>query len=54
MPPLGVFTQVGLKQPFWLNLEIERFAVRGLEFPVLFGTWLAAVMHALFVFLART
>ena len=37
IPPLGVFTQVGLTQPFWINLVIYLFAVGGLGFPVLFG-----------------
>ena len=36
IPPLGVFTQVGLTQPFWINLVIYLFAVGGLGFPVLF------------------
>ena len=27
IPPLGVFTQVGLTQPFWINLVIYLFAV---------------------------
>ena len=26
IPPLGVFTQVGLTQPFWINLVIYLFA----------------------------
>ena len=52
MPPLGVFTQVGLTQPFWINLVIYLFAVVGLGFPVLF-MWLAAVINALFVILTR-
>ena len=30
IPPLGVFTQVGLTQPFWINLVIYLFAVGGL------------------------
>ena len=51
--PLGVFTQVGLTQPFWINLVIYLFAVGGLGFPVLFGMWPAAVVHALFVILTR-
>ena len=51
--PLGVFTQVGLIQPFWINLVIYLFAVGGLGFPVLFGMWPAAVIHALFVILTR-
>ena len=34
IPPLGVFTQVGLTQPFWINLVIYLFAVGGLGFPV--------------------
>ena len=51
--PLGVFTQVVLIQPFWINLVIYLFAVGGLGFPVLFGLWPAAVIHALFVMLAR-
>ena len=53
IPPLGVFTQVGLTQPFWMNLVIYLFAVGGLGFPVLFGMWPAAVIHALFVILTR-
>ena len=53
IPPLGVFTQVGLTQPFWINLVIYIFAVGGLGFPVLFGMWPAAVVHALFVILTR-
>lgn len=53
IPPLGVFTQVGLTQPFWINLVIYLFAVGGLGFPVLFGMWPAAVVHALFVILTR-
>ena len=53
IPPLGVFTQVGLTQPFWINLVIYLFAVGGLGFPVLFGMWPAAVIHALFVILTR-
>ena len=53
IPPLGVFTQVGLTQPFWINLIIYLFAVGGLGFPVLFGMWPAAVIHALFVILTR-
>ena len=51
--PLGVFTQVGLTQPFWINLVIYLFAVGGLGFPVLFGMWPAAVVHALLVILTR-
>ena len=53
IPPLGVFTQVGLTQPFWINLVIYLFAVGGLGLPVLFGMWPAAVIHALFVILTR-
>ena len=53
IPPLGVFTQVGLSQAFWINLVIYLFAVGGLGFPVLFGMWPAAVIHALFVILTR-
>ena len=37
IPPLGVFTQVGLTQPFWMNLVIYLFAIGGLGFPVLFA-----------------
>jgi len=44
---------VGLTQPFWINLVIYLFAVGGLGFPVLFGMWAAAVIHALFVILTR-
>ena len=51
--PLGVFTQVGLTQPFGINLVIYLFAVGGLGVPVLFGMWPAAVIHALFVILTR-
>ena len=53
IPLLGVFTEVGLTQPFWINLVIYLFAVGGLGFPVLFGMWPAAVIHALFVILTR-
>ena len=53
IPPLGVFTHVGLPQPFWINLVIYLFAVGGLGLPVLFGMWPAAVVHALFVILTR-
>ena len=53
IPHLGVFTRVRLTQPFWINLVIYLFAVGGLGFPVLFGMWLAAVIHALFVILTR-
>ena len=53
IPPLGVFTQVGLSSAFWINLVIYLFAVGGLGFPVLFGMWPAAVIHALFVILTR-
>ena len=53
MPPLGVFAQVGLTQPCWINLVIYLFVVRGLGFPMLFGMWPAAVIHALFVILTR-
>ena len=57
MPPLGVFTQVGLTQPCWINLVIYLviylFVVGGLGFPVLFAMWPAAVIHALFVILIR-
>ena len=53
IPPLGVFTQVGFTQPFWINLVIYLFAVGGLGFPLLFGMWPAAVIHALFVILTR-
>lgn len=53
IPPLGVFTQVGLSQAFWINLVIYLFAVGGLGFPVLFVMWPAAVIHALFVILTR-
>ena len=53
MPPLGVFTQVGLTQPLRINLVIYLFAVGGLGFQVLFGMWPAAVIHALFVILTR-
>ena len=53
MPPLGVFTQVGLTQPFWINLVIYLFTVGGLGFPVLLGLSPAAVIHALFVILTR-
>ena len=42
IPPLGVFTQVGLAGAFWINLVIYLFAVGGLGFPVLFGMWPAA------------
>ena len=54
IPPLGVFTQVGLAREFWINLLIYLFAVGGLGFPVLFGMWPAAVIHALFVILTRS
>ena len=53
IPPLGAFNQVGLTQPFWINLVIYLFAVGSLGFPVLFGMWPAAVIHALFVILTR-
>ena len=53
MHPLGVFTQVGLTQPFWINLVTYLFAVGGLGFPVLLGMWPAAVIDALFVILTR-
>ena len=33
IPPLGVFTQVGLTQPCWINLVIYLFAVGGLGVP---------------------
>ena len=36
IPPLGVFTQVGLGRSFWINLLIYLFAVGGFGFPVLF------------------
>ena len=32
IPPLGVFTQVGLSQDFWISLVIYPFAVNGLYF----------------------
>ena len=51
IPPLGVFTLVGLTQPFWINLVIYLFTVGGLGFPVLLGLSPAAVIHALFVIL---
>ena len=35
------------------HLVIYLFAVGGLGFPVLFGMWPAAVVHALFVILTR-
>ena len=53
IPPLGVFTQVGLTHHFCINLVIYHFAVGGLGLPVLFGMWPAAVIHALFVILTR-
>ena len=53
IPPLGVFTQVGFTAPFWINLVIYLFAIGGLGFPLLFGMWPAAVIHALFVILTR-
>ena len=53
IPPLGVFTQVGLTQPFWISLLIYLFAVGILAFPLLFGMWLAAVIHALLIILTR-
>ena len=53
VPSLWVFTQVGFKGPFWINLVIYLFAVGGLGFPLLFGMWPAAVIHALFVILTR-
>ena len=53
IPPLGVFTQVGLTQPVWINPVIDLFAGGGLGFPVLFGMWPAAVIHALIVILTR-
>ena len=53
IPPLGVFNQVGLARAFWINLVIYLIAVGGLGFPVLFGMWPAAVIHALFVILTR-
>ena len=51
--PSGRLHWVGLTQPFWINLVIYLFAVGGLGFPVLFGMWPAAVIHALFVILTR-
>ena len=53
IPPLGVFTQVGLTAPFWINLVIYLFAVGGLGFPLLFGLWPIAVIHAIWVILTR-
>ena len=53
IPPLGVFTQVGLGRAFWINLLIYLFAVGGFGFPVLLGMWPAAVIHALFIILTR-
>ena len=50
---LGVFTQVGIGRAFWINLLIYLFAVGGFGFPVLFGMWPAAVIHALFTVLTR-
>ena len=49
--PLGVFTQVGLGRALWINLLIYLFAVGGFGFPVLFGMWPVAVIHALFIVL---
>ena len=34
LPPLGVFTQVGMGRAFWINLLIYLFAVGGFGFPV--------------------
>ena len=48
-----MFTQVGLTRPVLINLVIDLFVVGGLGFPVLFGMWPAAVIHALFVILTR-
>ena len=54
IPPLGVFTQVGIgRRDFWINLLIYLFAVGGFGFPVLFGMWPAAMIHALFIILSR-
>ena len=53
IPPLGGFTQVGLGRAFWINLLIYLFAVGGFGFPVLFGMWPAAMIHALFIILTR-
>lgn len=53
IPPLGVFTQVGLKGPFWVNLVMYLFAVGALGFPFLAVMWPIAVIHALFVILSR-
>jgi uncharacterized membrane protein YqaE (UPF0057 family) len=49
IPPLGVFTQVGLGRAFWINLLIYLFAVGGFGLPLLFGMWPAAMIHALFI-----
>ena len=43
----------GLVKAFWINLVIYLFVVGGLGFPVLFGMWPAAVIHALVVILTR-
>ena len=51
--PLGVFTQVGLGRAFWINLLIYLFAVGGFTFPMLFGIWPAAMIHALSIILTR-
>ena len=54
IPLLGVFTEVGLSSPFvWINMVIHLTALSSLGFPVLFGMWPAAVIHALFVILTR-
>ena len=51
--PSGRLHSGGIDAALLDHLVIYLFAVGGLGFPVLFGMWPAAVIHALFVILTR-
>ena len=53
IPPSGRLHSGGVDAALLDHLVIYLFAVGGLGFPVLFGMWPAAVIHALFVILTR-
>ena len=53
LPPLAVFTQVGVTGPFWLNLVLWLLSFGFLGLPVLGILWPVAFIHAIYIIITR-
>ncbi|MFW6732780.1 MAG: YqaE/Pmp3 family membrane protein [Synechococcus sp.] len=51
LPPLAVYTQVGAKRPYWINLVLWLLSFGFLGLPVLGILWPVAFIHAVWVIL---